>query len=104
MIVNKGELVKRYLVDGGESFSVRGIDMYRDGGSMVVDFVYTGDKEIQKCYVSKDFNDLSWDYDKTQRITNALFKAYLIERIERFIGDLNFKAELYNRFIKSIDE
>lgn len=74
--------ILQYIGSGGELFSVTRIDTYRDGGTTVIQttrgqyFIDKRTKAFHSNYPLKDDN----------LILDPPLKAYLIDRIERFVS------------------
>lgn len=79
------DLWQQYIKSGRPEFKVKGIDMYRDGGTIHVDF---DNKEVFNGTIFSNKKDRSWystySCSPDSKIEDALFIAYLSFQITRY--------------------
>lgn len=79
----KQELIKEYVITGGELFRITEIDIVRDGGTRVI---FTSNKN-KSFYIPKDGYAIhsGIPYNDDNRIIDPLLENYLTDRLEAFI-------------------
>ena len=92
--------IREYLDKGGNLFSVRKIDFYRDGGSVLVElsnkniYYITNDyKYVCKTYPPKEENQINGD---------TLLIKYLKHRIESFVSTMEDNLSRYKTVLKEL--
>lgn len=77
---------EQYFKNGGEFFSVRAIEQYRDGGTIRVDIKYHhGDMPDRSIFFHRTERTAHNEWPNlVNRIKDDLFLAFLKERIERY--------------------
>lgn len=92
--------IREYLGKGGCLFSVRKINFFRDGGSVIVElsnnniYYITNDyKYVCKTYPPKEENQINGD---------TLFIKYLKHRIESFVSGIENSLSRYKTILKEL--
>jgi hypothetical protein len=87
------ELIKEYMINGGQSWSLITIDTYRDGGTKVLQTSVP--KNALKYYINNKTWTLHDAYppDNSNIIIDKATIAYIIYRIDKYKEDIEFKMK-----------
>lgn len=98
---NKEDLIKEYVKNGGDLFTIGYLDTIRDGGTIDVHSLIN--KRI--CCIHKDNFTLHTDYPPkdTNLITDEPTKTYILDRLQRYQEDCEHKVIQANRIIQNIN-
>lgn len=96
---NREELIKQYILDGGEIFSVKKINSYRDGGTKIIEL-----SDGRSFYIDKDMQDLYSDYPLKTRVLDLRFQAMLLERMEKYLSVLEWDVRTVKSMINFLEE
>lgn len=92
-------LTQVYLNEGGIGFSVKNIDMLRDGGTIVITCENKHKEYYPEFRLDKDGEKISLDGDV---IENEATLAYLQQRIERHLQNLDWQVNMGKKVIDCI--
>ena len=100
--MNKEELIKEYVKNGGMLWSIHNVDTIRDGGTGVL--IRHPLSKLKSIYIHKDNWTLHTEYPPTNEniIVDELTKTYIFDRLEGYRKDCEFKVEQINGIIKNI--
>jgi hypothetical protein len=87
------ELIKEYMINGGQSWSLITIDTYRDGGTKVLQTSVP--KNALKYYINNKTWTLHDAYppDNSNIIIDKATIAYIMYRIDKYKEDIEFKMK-----------
>jgi hypothetical protein len=98
--MNQEDLIKEYMINGGQTWSLVTIDTYRDGGTKVLQTSVP--KNELKYYINHKTYTLHGAYppDESNIITDKSIIAYIMYRIDKYKEDIEYKM----REVLSIQE
>ena len=88
------ERIKEYLEKNGKLFQITKMDMYRDGGTKIIETTYGGNK---KFFIHMENNTIHNHYPCTDEslLQDELLKEYLIESINTYV--MRFNEQSYRQ-------
>jgi hypothetical protein len=100
--MNREELIKEYVKNGGVLWSIDNVDTIRDGGTGML--IRHPQSRLNPIYIHKDNWTLHSEYPPGDEniIFDELTKTYIFDRLERYREDCEFKVEQINGIIKNI--
>ncbi len=102
---NHEDLLKEYILGGGNHFRVTGIDMYRDGGTIGIKWKYfLPDTTENEYYVDKDLSGLYRAFKKQDEVTDKVFKKYFLHTVKRYMSSLDFKKSLCENVVEVLNK
>jgi hypothetical protein len=87
------ELIKEYMINGGQSWSLITIDTYRDGGTKVLQTSVP--KNALKYYINHKTCTLHYAYppDESNIIIDKSIIAYIMYRIDKYKEGIEYKMK-----------
>jgi hypothetical protein len=98
--MSKEEVIKEYVKNGGDLFSIGNVETIRDGGT--IDVFTLINKRV--CCIHKDNWTLHSDYPTTDEnmITDKATQVYIMDRLEKYREDCEFKLKQIKNITESI--
>ena len=98
--MNNEEIIKEYVKNGGDLFSIGNVTTIRDGGT--IDVFTVINKRV--CCIHKDNWTLHSDYPLTDEnmITDKATQVYITDRLEKYKESCEFKLKQIKNITESI--
>jgi hypothetical protein len=106
--MQREELIREYIRNNGKLWVLESIDSYRDGGTKVLITNIFNSKEVIKYYIHKENFTIHSVYptytsdDDYNIITDKPTLAYIMDRLDRYKENLEYKMKFTNTIIENI--
>ncbi len=100
--MDKEDYIKKYILNGGQMFSIDKIAAYRDGGTL---WLITSVKDVH-LYIHKDNWTFHDGYPATEEniITDYLYKVYITDRLEKYKSHCEFELGRSIRILNELND
>jgi len=108
--MNQEGLIKEYMINGGQTWSLVTIDTYRDGGtkSLETNMKKPNSTGFIQYYIHKNNWTIHYSYptyignDEESIITNKPTIAYIMDRLNRYKENIEHKLKSTNSIIENL--